>query len=136
MISALLLLAVSQTHTQDSLSLPSHPQETHLVGIKQLTFGGQNAEAYWSADGKWIVYQTRQPEYPDEQFFVMTADGRHKQLVSSGKGRCTCSYFSPDGKWIYFSSTHEKNEGAQKPIDHSKGYVWMVNPEPSPSKGR
>lgn len=129
MISALLLLAVSQTHTQDSLSLASHPEENHLVGIKQLTFGGQNAEAYWSADGKWIVYQTRQPEYPDEQIYVMTAEGRHKQLVSSGKGRCTCSYFSPDGKWIYFSSTHEKNEGAQKPIDHSKGYVWMVNPE-------
>lgn len=59
----------------------------------------------------------------------MSADGRNKRLISTGKGRCTCSYFSPDGKSIFFSSTHERNEGAQAPIDMSLGYVWMVNPD-------
>ncbi len=113
----------------DSISIQPHPKESDLSNIRQLTFGGQNAEAYWSLDGTRIIYQTRQKEYPDEQIITMNADGSNKKLVSTGKGRCTCSYFSPDGKHIYFSSTHEKNEGAQPPLDMSKGYLWMVNPQ-------
>lgn len=111
-----------------NVARPAMPDERHLRNIRQLTFGGQNAEAYWSADGKRITFQTRQPEYPDEQIIVMNADGSGRKLVSTGLGRCTCSYFTPDGKWVYFSSTHEKATGAQPPIDMSKGYVWMVNP--------
>lgn len=106
-----------------------NPQEKHFSKLVQLTFGGQNAEAYWSKDGKQIVYQTLQPGYPDEQIFTMNANGSKKTLISTGKGRCTCSYFSPDGKYVYFSSTHERNAGPQKKVDHSKGYVWMVNPD-------
>ncbi|MCE9557321.1 MAG: hypothetical protein K8R88_00065, partial [Armatimonadetes bacterium] len=113
----------------NSTPLASDPQEKHLTNLRQMTFGGQNAEAYWSKDGKRVIYQSRQPGYPDEQIFVMNADGSGRKLVSTGKGRCTCSYFSPDGKWIYFSSTHERNEGPQKKLDMSKGYFWMVNPE-------
>ena len=103
--------------------------ETHLRNLRQLTFGGQNAEAYWSKDGKRLTFQSLQPGYPDEQIFVMNADGTGKRLVSTGLGRCTCSYFSPDGKSIYFSSTHERNPGPQAPVDKSKGYVWKVNPD-------
>jgi Tol biopolymer transport system component len=112
-----------------SMSRKVLAEETHLANARQLTFGGQNAEAYWSLDGSKLVYQTKQPEWPDEQIVVMNADGSGKTLVSTGLGRCTCSYFSPDMKWVYFSSTHSRNEGAQKPLDMSKGYVWMINPE-------
>lgn len=108
---------------------PNHPQEFHLTNVTQLTFGGQNAEAYWSVDGTQITYQTRQPEYPDEQIITMNADGTKKTLVSTGEGRCTCSYFSPDAKHVYFSSTHEVNKGAQAPLDMSQGYLWKVNPQ-------
>lgn len=108
---------------------PNNPQEPNLSNIHQLTFGGQNAEAYWNLEGTKIVFQTRQPEYPDEQIYVMDADGGNRQLISTGLGRCTCSYFSPDGKYIYFSSTHEDNKGPQAPLDMSKGYVWKVNPQ-------
>lgn len=125
MLAALLVVAVQQPA---SILVGDNPKETHLRNVRQLTFGGQNAEAYWNFDGTQITYQTRQPEYPDEQIFTMNADGSNKKLVSNGKGRCTCSYFTPDGKWLYFSSTHEKDPGAQKPLDMSKGYVWMVNP--------
>lgn len=112
-----------------SKSWPAAPGEGHLRNIRQLTFGGQNAEAYWSKDGHWITFQSRQPAWPDEQIIVMRADGSGKTLMSTGKGRCTCSYISPDQKWIYFSSTHERNEGPQQHVDMSKGYVWMVNPD-------
>lgn len=113
----------------DNKAWPSDPKETHLRNIRQVTFGGQNAEAYWSKDGKWITWQSKQPGFPDEQIFKMRPDGSRRRLMSTGKGRCTCSYFSPDGKWIYFSSTHERNEGPQAPVDMSKGYVWRVNPD-------
>lgn len=112
-----------------SKSRPSDPREKHLRNIRQLTFGGQNAEAYWSKDGQWITWQSKQPGFPDEQVFVMRADGSQKTLMSTGKGRCTCSYISPDNQWLYFSSTHERNEGPQEAVDMSKGYVWRVNPD-------
>lgn len=103
--------------------------EEHLRNIRQLTFGGQNAEAYWNLDGTKLIYQAKQPGYPDEQIFIMDADGSNKRLVSTGLGRCTCSYFLPDGSGIIYSSTHEKNPGPQPHVDMSKGYVWMVNPQ-------
>jgi Tol biopolymer transport system component len=94
------------------------PKEARLKNALQLTFGGQNAEAYWSP----------QPGFPDEQIFTMDADGGNRRLISAGLGRTTCSYFSPDGQEVYFSSTHEKSPGAQPRPDMSQGYVWMVNP--------
>lgn len=123
-----LILTFAQNHP-DSVLVKPFPGEKHLRNVRQLTFGGENAEAYWSPDCKKLIFQSKQPEYPDEQIFTMNVDGSHKRLVSTGKGRCTCSYFSPDGKYIYFSSTHERNAGPQAPVDRSKGYVWMVNPD-------
>lgn len=128
MLSALILASAAAAIPQNSVLVGDNPKETHLRNVRQLTFGGQNAEAYWNYDGSKIVYQTRQPEYPDEQIFTMNPDGSEKKMISTGLGRCTCAYFTPDGKYIYFSSTHEKDKGAQKPLDFSKGYVWMVNP--------
>jgi Tol biopolymer transport system component len=118
-----------QAPPPNNLVRPTDERETNLFNVRQLTFGGQNAEAYWNVAGDELVYQTRQPAYPDEQIFKMKADGSGKTLISTGKGRTTCSYFSPNGEWIYYSSTHDKNEGAQKTLDMSRGYVWMVNPQ-------
>jgi len=129
MFAIAFLLSLSSCQAQDSRPVPLFEGEKHFKNVRQLTFGGENAEAYWSPDCKQLIYQTAQPEYPDEQIFIMKADGSNKHLVSTGKGRCTCSYFSPDGKYIYFSSTHERNPGPQAPVDRSKGYVWMVNPD-------
>lgn len=113
----------------DNRPVAGDSREVHLSNLRQLTFGGQNAEAYWNLDGTKITYQTKQPQFPDEQIFTMNADGSNKTLISTGKGRCTCSYFTPDSAAVYFSSTHELNEGAQVPIDMSEGYIWKVNPQ-------
>jgi TolB protein len=127
MLAAIVALTLAQT---SSVSRLADPQEKHLRNLRQLTFSGQNAEAYWSADGRHISYQASTPDkkYPDEQIFLMDADGSNKQLVSTGKGRCTCAYISPDGESIYFSSTHATQPGGQPPVDMSKGYVWAINP--------
>ena len=132
MLTAILVASVVQDGVfagwPDSRGVPSHASEVRLRNVRQLTFGGQNAEAYWSVDGTKIVWQSTQPGFPDEQIFVMDADGGNRRLVSTGLGRCTCGYFSPDGRYVYFSSTHRTARGKQPPVDHSLGYVWMVNP--------
>lgn len=104
------------------------PLETHFASLKQLTFGGENAECYVDTTGERVSWQATVAGYPDEQIFAMNIDGTDKHLVSTGKGRCTCSYYTPNDEKIYFSSTHATSPGKQPPPDMSKGYVWAVNP--------
>ena len=106
----------------------SHAQIHHLANIHQLTFGGQNAEAYWSPDGRRLIFQSTRPPYDCDQMFIMNADGSDVHLVSTGKGRTTCGYFLRDGKHIIYASTHEAGDGCPTPPDRSKGYVWGVFP--------
>ncbi len=98
----------------------------HLDNIFQLTHGGQNAEAYWSPDGKRLIFQSTRPGYECDQIFIMNADGSDQKLVSTGNGRTTCGYFLADGKHIVYASTHEAGDACPTPPDRSKGYVWGV----------
>ena len=106
----------------------AHGQTNHLANIRQLTFGGQNAEAYWSPDGRRLIFQSTRPPYACDQMFIMNADGSDVHLVSTGKGRTTCGYFLRDGKHIVYASTHEAGDACPTPPDRSKGYVWGVFP--------
>jgi Tol biopolymer transport system component len=101
-------------------------QAPHLNEIRQLTHGGQNAEAYWSPDGKRLIFQSTRPGYECDQEFLMNADGSDQHLVSTGKGRTTCGYFLADGKHIVYASTHLAGDACPKDPDRSKGYVWGV----------
>lgn len=111
------------------------PGEQHLRNIKQLTFGGNNAEAYWSFDNKQLIFQSDwdkiNPQGCD-QIFIMNADGsklkegKQYRLVSTGKGRTTCSYFLKDGR-IIFASTHKENEKCpETPMFVEGKYVWPI----------
>ncbi|MCS6831826.1 MAG: hypothetical protein NZ749_14440 [bacterium] len=104
------------------------PRETHLANVQQLTDGGENAEAYFSFDGKRIIFQSTRPPYKADQMFTMNADGSDVRLVSLGKGRCTCGFFSPDSKKILYSSTDWWSDEPPPPPDRSKGYVWGLYP--------
>lgn len=101
--------------------------ERHLKDIRQLTFGGENAEAYFSPDGKKLIYQsTVERGGCDQQYIVDLTTGETK-LVSSGKGRTTCGYFSyPTGDRIIYSSTEAGDAGCPPPPDRSRGYIWGV----------
>jgi TolB protein len=101
-------------------------QPSHLAEFRQLTHGGQNAEAYWSPDGKRFIFQTTRPPYECDQMFVMNADGSDQHLVSTGKGRTTCGYFLADNKHIVYASTHLAGDACPTPPDRSKGYLWGV----------
>jgi Tol biopolymer transport system component len=103
-------------------------QSGHIRNLRQLTSGGQNAEAYWSPDGKRLVFQSTRPPYECDQIFIMNADGSGQRLVSTGKGRTTCGYFLADNDHVVYGSTHEGDEKCPPPADRSKGYVWAVYP--------
>lgn len=100
----------------------------HLSDIKQLTNGGQNAEAYWAPDGKRLVFQSTRGDLKCDQIFTMNADGSDQKMVSTGKGRTTCGYFLSDNKHIVYGSTHEAGDACPPAADRSKGYVWAVYP--------
>lgn len=101
-------------------------QEGHLSGLKQLTFGGQNAEAYWSPDGAKLIFQSTRDEHQCDQQYIMNADGSDVHMVSTGKGVTTCGYFLSDNKHIVYASTHESGEACPPRADRSKGYLWAV----------
>lgn len=126
-VLALLISApLSQSaYSTDSLLLPN---EKHLRNIKQLTFGGENAEAYFSADGKQLIFQSTRDDLGCDQIFTMNVDGSNVKMISSGEGRTTCSYFLPDNKRVVYSSTHLGDKKCPPRPDFSRGYVWAVYP--------
>lgn len=112
-----------------------YPEETHLKNVRQLTFGGDNAEAYWSFDNKQLVFQATHDKWNTscDQIFIMDpfADrdsSFQAKMVSTGKGRTTCSYFMPGNKTIVYASTHETNEACPLvPERRADGkYVWPI----------
>jgi TolB protein len=112
-------------------SSPPATAERHLKNIRQLTFGGQNAEAYFSADDRWLIFQYSGEGVPCDQIYTMpveTADGKPAKptQVSSGKGRTTCAYFFPAGDRILYASTHLAGDACPPRPDYSRGYVWPI----------
>ncbi|MGZ3867071.1 MAG: TolB family protein [Bacteroidia bacterium] len=111
----------------------SAQSEKHLKNLKQLTFGGDNAEAYFSRDGKKISFQSNYAKWglQCDQIFMMDLAAKvdtssKPQLISTGKGRTTCSYFMPDGKHILYASTHAANDSCPA-VPHIKGkYIWPI----------
>ncbi|HLJ28147.1 MAG TPA: hypothetical protein VKY85_15655 [Candidatus Angelobacter sp.] len=122
-------LAVRSQETKTSSLV--YPGEKHLRNVRQLTFGGQNAEAYFSADDHYLIFQHQGGDVACDQIYTIpvdTPDGKPAQpkLVSTGKGRTTCSYFFPAGERILFSSTHAASPECPPKPDYSRGYVWPI----------
>jgi len=103
------------------------PGEKHLRNVRQLTFGGENAEGYWSFDGQKLIYQATPRGAGCDQQYVMNADGSGQTRVSSGAGRTTCGYFLPAGDRILYASTHASGPACPPKPDMSQGYVWKLD---------
>src|SRR5688572_28942397 len=100
--------------------------ERHLANIKQLTFGGENAEAYFSFDGKKLIFQSKRDNLGCDQIFTMNVDGSNVRMISNGEGRTTCSYFFKGNKRVVYASTHGGSKACPPNPDMSQGYVWAV----------
>jgi Tol biopolymer transport system component len=100
--------------------------ESHLVNVRQLTFNGENAEAYFAFDGSRLVFQRKGPEGGCDQIYTMDLASGDTVRVSTGQGRTTCSYYYPSGDRILYSSTHHHDPACPPEPDFSRGYVWAV----------
>lgn len=103
--------------------------EDHFASLTQLTFAGENAEAYLSFDESTLVFQSTRDGLECDQIFTMGLDGSNTKRVSTGQGRTTCSYFLPGDEKILYASTHGADPGCLPPPDRSKGYVWKLYDE-------
>jgi Tol biopolymer transport system component len=113
-----------------------YANEKHFKNIQQLTFGGDNAEAYWSYDGKYLIFQRTAPKdgvLCDQIFMGKVPTKRNEKfnykLVSTGKGRTTCAYFLPNGKHILYASTHLGGDTCPPSVDRAKygnKYIWPL----------
>jgi TolB protein len=110
----------------DELALPA---EKHLRNVQQLTFGGENAEAYFSGDGRELIFQAKRDGRQCDQIYTMGGDGANIRMVSTGMGKTTCSYFFPKKQRILYSSTHLGAKECPPAPDYKRtGYVWPIYP--------
>ncbi len=126
--SSLLLIGLAAGFgTANAEGVIHDEREVHFADVRQLTHGGENAEAYWSPDGKELIFQSTRPPLGCDQIFRMPVnDPAALTMVSTGKGRTTCAYFTADNERIVYSSTHAANEACPAPPDRSQGYVWPI----------
>src|SRR5690349_5137606 len=123
----LVLAASSCARAPRGPLLAANAGEDHLTNIRQLTFGGQNAEAYFSSDGKWLTYQASSPGMQCDQQFVMRTDGSRARRISNGGGKTTCGYFYDGDRRVFFASTHGAAPECPPAPDYSQGYVWRLD---------
>ena len=124
----LLILAGCMNQKKETIVQAMGEEARHLRNIRQLTFGGENAEAYFSFDDRKLIFQSTRDGRKADQIYTMRVDGRKARLVSTGKGRTTCSFYYPDGKRFLYASTHLA--GAEPPealrVINGK-YVWAIH---------
>jgi len=109
------------------------PEETHFKSMRQVTFGGDNAEAYWSFDDKQIIFQSNNKAWDVncDQMFLMNADETFDNtippMISTGKGRTTCAYFLPGNTQFVYGSTHLAGDKCpDAPLRKEGKYVWPI----------
>ena len=132
-MTALIACGGNETTTSEWKTMESGEEETHLSNLKQLTFGGDNAEAYWSFDSKKLTFQSNNPAWGlscDQIFSADVEDFKldsfKPKLISTGTGRTTCSYFMPDNEHVLFASTHLGNQACPPVPENRKAYVWPI----------
>lgn len=101
--------------------------ETHLKNVRQLTFGGENAEAYFNVEGTELIFQSTRDDYQCDQIFTMDLNGENIKLVSTGKGATTCSFYIPGTDEVIWCSTHDHAPECPPKPDRALGYVWGLS---------
>jgi Tol biopolymer transport system component len=127
--AVLLAVAASSSSFSDAPAGANHlirPDEVHLRNLRQLTFGGENAEAYWSPDGTHLILQSSREGVPCDQQFVLELATGTTRRVSTGLGKTTCGYFMDGGRRVLYASTHMASAECPPRPDYTRGYVWPI----------
>jgi len=126
---ALVLPASAAEPQRESVPEPQLvlPGEKHLANLRQLTFGGENAEAYFSHDGRELIFQSTRGELQCDAIFRMNADGSRVRQISPGRGATTCAFIAPDNRSVIYASTHLGGDDCPPKPDYSRGYAWPLS---------
>lgn len=119
---------VASASASDARLIAPQPGEPRLANVRQLTHGGENAEAYFSADGLQLIFQSTRDGRRCDQQYTMRTDGSGLRRVSSGAGKTTCGYFYANDQRILYASTHAADTTCPPRPDPSRGYVWRLDP--------
>ena len=118
----------SSTLVDGSSNIHIVENEIHFKNLRQLTFSGENAEAYFSSDSKKLIFQGHDGDGLCDQIYIMDIKSGEFELVSTGDGVTTCGYFQyPNNNKIVYASTHHDNKSCPPPPDFSRGYVWKLH---------
>ncbi len=125
----LLLPLLSMVGCVNPLVEPVGDESRYLSNVRQITTAGMGftkaGEAYFSPDGKSIIFQATPTGKKDYQIYTMDLVGGSPKMVSTGKGACTCAYYHPTGKKILFASSHlDPTLDQPKPEKPYAGYEW------------
>ena len=133
LLTSINLFAQNNTKPSDTIHFPG---ENHFVNVRQLTFGGDNAEAYFSYDDQYLVFQKTNTKegIPCDQIWMgkiptKADEAFEPKLISSGKGRTTCAYFFPDNKHMLYASTFQGGDSCPPTPDRKKygnKYIWPI----------
>src|SRR3989304_2854744 len=123
-ILGMLLLTATAATAADLQPASDNGERAYLQNIKQLTSEGVNGEGYFSRDMENIIFQSIRGDNPYYQIYSMGTDGSNQRLISTGKGKTTCSYFRPDGKKIIYASTHHNPLSGTEPPPADRKYQW------------
>ena len=130
----LLFVACRRPSSSAAVSPPAAVQrsaesgERHLTNLRQITDGGENAEAYFSGDGRHLIFQATRDGRTCDQQYTMRLDGSDLRRVSTGTGKTTCGYYYASDRRIVFASTHAVDTACPPRPDPSQGYVWRLDP--------
>ena len=131
-VAALVMIPGAASSAQTAFTYrdvaPDPGEQAHLGNIRQITNGGENAEAYFSADGKRLIFQSTRDGRTCDQQYIMNTDGSNAHRVSNGKGKTTCGYFMDGDRRIFFASSQAVDTACTPRPDPSKGYVWRLDP--------
>ena len=117
----------SSTLVDGSSNIHIVENEIHFKNLRQLTFSGENAEAYFSSDSKKLIFQGHDGDGLCDQIYIMDIKSGEYEMVSTGDGVTTCGYFQyPENKKIVYASTHLQSKSCPPPPDFSRGYVWKL----------
>lgn len=128
LLGVLALISLQPVEAQETPGGLLDVRERHLRNIRQLTFSGENAEAYFSDDGTRLIYQSRAQGEGCDQIYTLDLASGETRLVSTGEGRTTCSYYYPGADRILYATTHHWDPACPPSPDMSQGYVWALYP--------
>ena len=124
---ALLLSSCASLHIPEQTVVAG--KDRHLLNVTRLTTDGDNGEAYFSPDGKKLIYQSSRGGFACDKIWTMNIDGSDKRMVSPDHGAHTCSYFLPDDRIVYSSTSHLPGDCPPRPqTPPGARYVWPLYP--------